>query len=150
MVDDVIVVDASLALKWVLEEEDSSGAKKLLQQWTDNDVEIIAPALFVYEVTSILYRQTVTKKLSYDDASEGLKKLFSMGVILEFSDYEQKSVQAMAFARQFSLPAAYDAQYLSLAFSEDCRYWTADAKLWKAVQGKLNWVHLLGNYSSPS
>lgn len=149
MIDDVVVVDASLALKWVLEEEDSPVAKSLLQKWTGDDVEIIAPALFAYEVTSILYRRAVTNKLSYDDASEGLKKLFAMGVILEFSDYEQRSIQAMTFARQFGLPAAYDAQYISLAFHEDCQYWTADVKLWNAVQGKLNWVHLLKDHLLP-
>lgn len=148
MIDDTVVVDASLALKWVLEEEDSPRAKSLLQEWIDNDVEIIAPALFAYEVTSILYRQTVTSKLSYDDAKAGLEKLFSIGVVLEFASYGQRSVQAMTFARQFGLPAAYDAQYLSLASYENCRYWTADSKLWKAVQGKLNWVHLLENRTS--
>ncbi len=62
MIDDVVVVDASLALKWVLSEDDSDKARKLLQEWINADVEIIAPALFAYEVTSIIYRQIVTKK----------------------------------------------------------------------------------------
>jgi len=149
MIDDVVVVDASLALKWVLSEDDSDKARKLLQEWIKADVEIIAPALFAYEITSIIYRQVVTKKLSYDDASKSLAELFSMGVFLEFSHYEEISIQSMQFAHRFNLPAAYDAQYLSLAFHEDCLYWTTDTKLWNAVQGNLHWVRLLKDYSLP-
>jgi predicted nucleic acid-binding protein len=42
---DVVVVDASLALKWVLIEEDSDIAKMLLSRWIDEGKEIRAPAL---------------------------------------------------------------------------------------------------------
>ena len=53
---DVVVVDASLALKWVLSEADSSTAITLLQRWNTDNTEVIAPALFTYEATNILYR----------------------------------------------------------------------------------------------
>ena len=53
---DVVVVDASLALKWVLSEVDSNTAIALLQTWNTDKMEIIASALFTYEATNILYR----------------------------------------------------------------------------------------------
>jgi predicted nucleic acid-binding protein len=53
---DIVVVDASLALKWVLSESDSSAAITLLGEWNTRKVEVIAPALFAYEATNILYR----------------------------------------------------------------------------------------------
>ena len=65
---DTVVVDANLALKWVLLEEDSSPSLLLLDKWTDEGKTVIAPALFAYEVTNILYRQSVTGKLTYDEA----------------------------------------------------------------------------------
>jgi predicted nucleic acid-binding protein len=61
---DVVVVDASLAIKWVLLEHDSNTAIMLLNTWTSEGRGIIAPALFTYEVTNILHRQVVTNKLS--------------------------------------------------------------------------------------
>jgi hypothetical protein len=48
---DAVVVDANLALKWVLLEEDSTMSMGLLDKWTDERKKIMAPALFAYELT---------------------------------------------------------------------------------------------------
>ncbi|GAC1566247.1 MAG: hypothetical protein NVS3B14_07200 [Ktedonobacteraceae bacterium] len=57
----------------------------LLDKWTDERKEIMAPALFAYEVTNILHRQVVTGKLTYDEVLQGLSILFSLGILLQFS-----------------------------------------------------------------
>ena len=145
--NDVVVVDANLALKWVLLEEDSALSMGLLEKWADERKEIIAPALFAYEVTNILHRQAVTGKLTHDEALQGLSKLFSLGILLKFSFYEEASAQAIDFAHRFHLPATYDAHYLALAHREQCEFWTADTRLWNVVKSELNWVRLLSNYS---
>ena len=142
----VVVVDASLALKWVLAESDSHSAVILLNQWTDEGISIIAPALFTYEVTNTLYRQVVAGKLAYEEAKQGLTDLFSIGVLLKFSLYEDISTQAMEFAHQLNLPATYDAHYLALALHENCEYWTADKRLWNIVKGKFGWVRWFSDY----
>jgi predicted nucleic acid-binding protein len=143
---DVVVVDANLALKWVILEQDSNTSMMLLDKWTDEGKEIIAPALFAYEVTNILYRQTLTNKLTYDEASQGLTKLFAIGVSIKFSLYENISVQAMELAHRFGLSATYDAHYLALAQHENCEFWTADTRLWNTVKSKLGWVRWFGDY----
>lgn len=140
---DVVVVDANLALKWVLIEEDSTQSMRLLEKWTNEGKEVIAPALFAYEVTNILHRQAVTGKLTHDEALQGLSKLFSLGIVLKFSFYDEMSKQAINYAHRFHLPATYDAHYLALAFREGCEFWTADTRLWNVVQSELTWVHLL-------
>lgn len=145
--NDVVVVDANLALKWVLLEEDSTLSMGLLEKWTNERKEIIAPALFAYEVTNILHRQAVTGKLTHDEALQGLSKLFSLGILLKFSFYEEISAQAIDFAHRFHLPATYDSHYLALAHREQCEFWTADTRLWNAVKSELKWVHLLSNDS---
>ena len=61
---DAVVIDANLALKWVLLEEDFTVSMGLLDKWTDERKEIIAPALFAYEVTDILHRQAIAGKLT--------------------------------------------------------------------------------------
>ena len=102
---DTVVVDANLALKWVLLEEDSHTSMLLLDKWTDEGRRVIAPALFAYEVTNILYRQAVSGKLTYDKSRRGLEKLFALEIRLEFSLYKEVSTQAMEFAERFRLPA---------------------------------------------
>ena len=145
---DIVVVDASLALKWVLSEADSNTAITLLQRWNTDNTEIIAPALFTYEATNILYRQVVTNKLSYEEAKKLLTKLLSIGVLLNFVQHREISTRAMELSHRFGLPAAYDAHYLALAEHEKCEYWTADSRLYNAVRDKLSWVRLLGEYQS--
>ena len=145
---EMVVVDASLALKWVIPESDSGAAIRLLDKWTNEGTEVIVPALFAYEVTNIIYRQSKANKLSSDEANKALKKLFSMGILLKFSLFEDISMQAMEFARLFDLPATYDAHYLALAHFENSEYWTADTRLWNAVRRKLSWVYWIGNYQT--
>lgn len=82
---DTVVVDANLALKWVLLEANSHTSILLLDKWTDKGTTVIAPALFAYEVTNILYRQTVSSKLTYDKSRRGFEKLFSLDIQLTFS-----------------------------------------------------------------
>jgi len=144
----MVVVDANLALKWVLLEDDSHSSMLLLDKWTNEGKAVIAPALFVYEVTNILFRQSVTGKLTYDESRWGLEKLFSLDIQIKFSSYEKISTQAMEFAKRFHLPATYDSHYLALAYQEQCECWTADKRLWTAVKRELNWVRWLGELSS--
>ena len=141
---DIVVVDASLALKWVLSEAYSNTAIALLQTWNTDQIEIIAPALFTYEATNILYRQVVTNKLSYEE----VKKLLSIGILLNFVQHREISIRAMELSHRFGLPAAYDAHYLALAEHEKCEYWTADTRLCNAVADKLQWVHQLSDYQN--
>lgn len=144
-----VIVDASLALKWVLTEHDSTAAIALLNDWTNEGVRVIAPALFVYEVTNTFYQHARSGKLTYDEAKQALTDLFSVGVLLKFTFYKEISKQAMEYARQFALPATYDAHYLALAQREHCEYWTADTRLWNSVKGKLGWVRWFGDYVTP-
>jgi predicted nucleic acid-binding protein len=52
-----LVVDASLALKWVVEEPYSAPAKALLQECRVNHRRLIAPALLLYEATNAIAKR---------------------------------------------------------------------------------------------
>lgn len=145
----LVVADASLALKWVLAEHDSADALALLNKWTNDGIRVIAPALFAYKVTNTFYQHVRSGKLAYNEAKQALTDLFSIGVSLKFTSYKEISGQALEDARQFALPATYDAHYLALARREHCGYWTADTRLWNSVKGKLDWVHWFGDYVTP-
>lgn len=144
--NNVIVVDASLAIKWVVVEDDSPIALTLLNRWVSEGKELIAPALFIYEGTNIIHRRVVKGLLTYEEAMVALTDLFSIGVSLNFSEHKDISIQAMVLAQRYKLPASYDAHYLALAERQNCEYWTADMRLWNAVRSKLNWVHRFDDY----
>lgn len=52
--------------------------------------------------------------------------------------------RAIELARQFNLPAAYDAHYLALAERLDAEFWTCDRRLVQAVRSTYDWVNLVG------
>ena len=49
-----ICVDASFALKLVLDEEESEAAAALWTAWSAGDVEIITPCHLMFEATSVI------------------------------------------------------------------------------------------------
>jgi predicted nucleic acid-binding protein len=64
---DEVVVDASLALKWVEREPYSDEASELLESWQKQRRRLTAPALFAYEATNAL-----AKRFSNSEASRSL------------------------------------------------------------------------------
>lgn len=52
-----VVVDASLALKWVLDEPYTAEANSLPTHWVATGIQPIAAPLLVYEATNVLYRK---------------------------------------------------------------------------------------------
>ena len=142
-----VVVDANIALKWVLTEADSSIARALLAEWTRKRIAILAPALLVYEVTNILYREVCTGKITFDTARNAINTILR-AIALDFSQNSGLNLRAMTLANEFGLPASYDTHYLALAEREDCELWTADTRMWRVVKGQLDWVHCLADYSA--
>ena len=144
----VVVVDASIALKWTINETDSSAALALLANWTDKEIEVHAPSLLVYEVTNALYRRVRRGEIPFEDARRGLTEIIFKVVEFDFPEDPDFNIRAMELGQQFGLPAAYDSHYLALAESEGCELWTADLRMWNSVKGKLDWVRWLGDYST--
>ena len=66
---------------------------------------------------------------------------------------QQLATEALTFAEgkgwelahEFNRPRAYDTAYLALAQLLGCELWTADERLYNAVQGKLAWVKWVGH-----
>jgi predicted nucleic acid-binding protein len=142
----VVVVDASIAIKWTINEPDSSTALALLVNWTDRGIEVLAPALLAYEVTNALYRRVRKGDLPFEDARRGLTEVIFKVVGFNFPENSDLNMRAMELGQRFGLPAAYDSHYLALAESKECELWTADTRLWNSTGGKLPWLRWLGDY----
>lgn len=146
----VVVVDASIALKWTINETDSSTALALLANWTDREIEVHAPSLLVYEVTNALYRRVRKGEIPFDDARRGLTEIIYKIVEFDFPEDPDFNIRAIELGQQFGLQAAYDLHYLALAERKECEFWTADTRLWNCTRGKLAWLRWLGDYPTPS
>lgn len=136
---DEVVVDASLALKWVEREPYSDQASELLQSWHKERRRLTAPTLFAYEATNAL--------LTVEIAKERLASLLENGPALEHD--VALNLRALEIMQQFSLPSAYDAHYLALAEFRQCECWTADERLWNTVKSRLPWVRWIGQHAVP-
>ena len=143
----VVVVDTSIALKWVLEEADSNKADTLLAEWIKKGMLIIAPNLLAYEITNALYRKVRKGEITLDRAKEALAEISLAEIEFDFSSDFTLSTRAIELANQFNLPATYDSHYLALAERKGCELWTADLRMWNSVKGKLDWVRWMGDYS---
>src|SRR5436309_3204041 len=100
-----VIVDASIALKWVLEEPDSHVAKALLAEWIDKGTVILAPALLAYEITNSLYRKARKGEITFEEAKLSLTKILLTGLELDFSEDPNLSIKAIELAKRFDLPA---------------------------------------------
>ena len=75
-----LVVDASVAMKWLVPEEDSGVADRLL---TENH-ELHAPRLMISEVANVLWRRSILQGLMNAQESEArLESLLSTTIIWE-------------------------------------------------------------------
>jgi len=143
---EIVVVDTSIVIKWVLNEPDSTIALALLNNWSRNGIAIHAPTLLLYELTNALYQHVRKNDETLDEAKQALVDAFLIDLELIPSLDISLSMRAMEFAHQHKLPATYDPHYLALAERENCEYWTADKRLWNSVKGKLSWVRWFGDY----
>jgi predicted nucleic acid-binding protein len=98
-------------------------------------------ALVHYEILNALYQYERHGKLSKEIVSEAFEVALGLPIRL-YSD-TALHLRAIQLARQFALPACYDAHYLALAERLDAELWTCDARLVTKVGAALPWVHLV-------
>ena len=136
-----VVVDASVAVKWVLDEEGTREALALWDRWQADRERVVAPPIFRAEVANTL-RQVVRRGfVTASDADELLDTLLEIVAIEEPTALYARSLR---MAHEFDLGAVYDALYLALAESEGCEVWTADRKLARAVGNRFPRLRCIG------
>ena len=114
-----LIVDASVAVKWVAEEHGSSDARAL----GDGTEELIAPELVIAEVGNALWKKCRLHILDRAQAARGLRQLPLLFHRLH-SD-ATLSERALEIAHDARHPI-YDCFYIALAQQEDAPLITAD------------------------
>ncbi len=129
-----VVVDASVALKWVLPEPDAELARRLFEELAAAGAVVYVPELFWLETGNVLWRLTrgPDARLSPAEALELLD-------VLRVAPLRSEPVAPLA-ARALEIGLAvdittYDAAYVALAELQNARLWTADARLVDRLDG---------------
>ncbi len=78
----VVVVDASVALKWVVTEAGSDEASQLLADMVDRQLSLVAPEHLVGEIGNGLRKRVAQDTLSTDDALTALDAIAALDLEL--------------------------------------------------------------------
>jgi predicted nucleic acid-binding protein len=116
------VVDASIAVKWVIPEVLSDKADRV----RESDEGVLAPDLLLVEVANALWRKTSAKEISAREADEAFNLVTESGIDLRPTG--PLLPRAMDAARRLEHPV-YDCLYLALAEREHAAFVTADHRL---------------------
>ena len=139
----MIVADASLALKWYLDEALSDEA----DHWfTEHEGQIRVPHVFLIEVTGALVRRANIDK-TLRSKSEASIARFAALFDEQLIRVEHAEPQQMAKAANLALDLGHplkDCIYLALAMELECDLVTCDTKFAAKAQGVWDWVRILG------
>lgn len=113
-----LVIDASIAVKWVIEEVGTSEALVLRRR-----VKLIAPDLLVAECANIFWKKVRRKELLREEALLAARLL--QGADIELLPMRSLFERATRLSIEIDRPA-YDCLYLALAAATDCQFVTAD------------------------
>jgi predicted nucleic acid-binding protein len=143
------VLDASVAVKWVLDDEPHKAqAKSLFAEHKAGIVFFTAPDFFWFELASVLWKAGRRRRLSKSLASEALAYLTSTVSLPTASSLLLRD-DALSIALEYNC-AVYDAAYLALAMNSGLPMITADERLVRSLAARfpIQWIGALAAVSS--
>lgn len=121
-----LVVDASVAVKWLVDEDGSGAADGILEVAT----ELHAPRLLASEVSNALWRKVRLREIEPGDAGVFAASVAQMPIA--WTEDEWICGGAVRLAVGLERPV-YDCMYLALAHRVDARLVTADVRFANAL-----------------
>ena len=125
-----MVIDASVAIAWLLEDENEPDATALLSVLDEQGA--IVPQLWHLETRNALLRAERRRRINHDQIVERLGYLSTLPI---HTDQQPDYDAAMQFARTHNL-TFYDALYLELAIRRDAQLATLDSALSQAADAE--------------
>lgn len=124
----MLVVDASVAIKWFIVEPGRPEAKRLL----DGGHVLVAPELIVAEVVNVVWKRLMAGTIARSQAADVPRELPQL--FAELCPLAPLADRALAMAEKLRHPA-YDCFYLALAEARDAQLATADRRLVARLAG---------------
>ena len=126
-----LVPDASVVSKWLLPEEDSNHAIRILDLYQDDKLDLCAPSLLMAEVSQVLTKRLRRREINAAQA----KKAFEYLLLNAPVPVETYSILQSAFHLSVAHQASYyDCLYLAVALEQRCDMVTADARFYNALR----------------
>ena len=119
-----VVVDASIVVKWFLEEKYSDKALQLRNDYVRGLIGLVAPSLLEYEVLNALRYSGVYSVEELEKIGLALNK-YGLEAY-ELSDKVKEETVRLALSKDITI---YDASYLALAMHLGTKLYTADNEL---------------------
>jgi predicted nucleic acid-binding protein len=146
-----VVVDASVAVKWVLPEEHTDRAHALMAASIEARQRLVGPPHLPVEVINAIYqrrrRGEPAQRLSEAEADQAVARFFAFPLELVYPP--TLYAQAFGFARTHHLSNIYDSAYVVLAELLATTLWTADETLLNVLGNAAPWVRWIGAYPLP-
>lgn len=119
----ILVIDASVAVKWFVQEDLSPEAWSLLEA----KHRLIAPELIVAELANVVWKKTIRQEIDFTQAQSIIRSIVLPSFISEFIETTTLSEQAFALAVQWNHPV-YDCFYAACAEALSAPLVSADEK----------------------
>ena len=130
-----LVVDASVAVKWHLPDEELSDVAALvLNRFGSGGLELYAPAQIRFEVPAAITVAAGGRapRVTVEQCREAVEEFLALG--LTTVDRDSLILGALPLAQRHSI-AFYDALYLALAQELDIPLITADRRFYERIRG---------------
>ncbi|HEV3258446.1 MAG TPA: type II toxin-antitoxin system VapC family toxin [Gemmataceae bacterium] len=137
---DYVVVDSSVAIKWLVVETHSTEARRVLDEYQAGSLTLLAPDLINAEVGNVVWKKHRFQGMAATDAQLILDAFRTLSFVLTPTAALLDDAYRLAVAHRRTV---YDAMYLALSVREKCRLVTADEKLVNALASafpNLVWV----------
>ena len=123
-----VVIDASVVVKWFIEENNSEKALLLRDSFIGGNVELYVPPLLYFEVLNALKYSQLFEPNELEEAGESLEN-YGFNVITIKNEIRNHMINA---AINYDL-SIYDASYLGLSIGLEMLFCTADEKIIKKL-----------------
>jgi predicted nucleic acid-binding protein len=130
-----MIIDASVMLSAFFPDEAQANAQAIIRDHTGGRIKLKAPTLLIYEICNAVWQAERRNRIQREQADQIIQVVHDLEIDLIPLNWGEM----MPFARQYDR-SAYDAAYLALAQRENEPFVTGDERLFRAVQGQLNWV----------
>ncbi|MDH5200822.1 MAG: type II toxin-antitoxin system VapC family toxin [Candidatus Bathyarchaeota archaeon] len=129
--EEVVVADASVVVKWFVEEEHTRDALRLRDDYVERVVDIASPGLLPYEVLNALRYNPSLGEVQLKDAATALEK-YSLWLFPLEGELAARCVEN-SLKHGISV---YDSAYISLGEVRGSPVYTADRRLVEKVGGE--------------
>jgi len=124
-----VVADASVIVKWFIEESYSEKALVLRDMHVNGEIQLIAPSILPFEVLNALKYSNLFNEEELQEVANAISK-YGFEYYNLRGELAEKTVE-LALENEITI---YDASYIALAVLKKTKFYTADEKLIKKTK----------------